>query len=154
MSDYQVTYGFTATVTREDPYWLAEVPDMPGGHAYARTLAQLRDELTDAVILAADLPDDATVAIDFKPDASVPDADRLDEAFKVARERHEIADRQGVMHRHLAEAARKMTGHYSVRDIAGALDITPGRVSQLAGKHTYRSRPASKQPRPSVAGKA
>ena len=45
--------------------WLADVADLPGAHAYASTLGELRNELTDAVILAADPNDDAHVDITF-----------------------------------------------------------------------------------------
>jgi hypothetical protein len=39
--------------------WLADIPDLPGARAYARTLNRLREGLADAIILAADLHDEA-----------------------------------------------------------------------------------------------
>lgn len=122
---------YRAMVNREDNYWLAEVPGMSGAHAYARTLTRLRDELANAIILADELPDDAQVLIDFEPDPSFADARLLTRAFQVAHQRHEIAEREARMHEELVETVEEMAGHYSVRDVAGALDITPGRVSQL-----------------------
>lgn len=60
----------TATVTREGPAWLAEVEGLPGAHAYARTLKALRRELSDAVILSAELDDYAIVDIAFRAQRS------------------------------------------------------------------------------------
>ncbi|AHG24352.1 hypothetical protein SEA_JAMIE19_30 [Mycobacterium phage Jamie19] len=59
--------NYTATVTREGDMWLAEVPGLPGAHAYAHTLSRLRVELADAIILSADL-DDVVVGIEFQLD--------------------------------------------------------------------------------------
>jgi len=57
--------SYIANVTREGNDWLAEVRDLPGAHALARTLAALRRELADAIILSADLPDGSPVEIDL-----------------------------------------------------------------------------------------
>lgn len=124
---------YRAVITREGTYWLADVPEVPGAHAYAKTLSRLRAELADAIVLAADLPDDAKVLIDFTLDASVPGADVLTRAFAVAHERHEAAAAEARVHEALVETVQELSGKYSVRDVAGALDITPGRVSQLTG---------------------
>lgn len=128
-------------VTREGTNWLAEVDGLPGAHAYARTLTRLREELTDAVILSADLPDDATVDISFVLAAGVDRADTLRTAFELARERHDLNAREAVLHEQVAEVVTALVGGgYSVRDVAGALDVTPGRVSQLANAKTKRTK--------------
>ncbi|MCL3776793.1 MULTISPECIES: hypothetical protein [unclassified Actinomyces] len=54
---------YTATVTREGSAWLAQCVQEPTAHTWAPTLAALRREIVDAVILAADLPDDADVTV-------------------------------------------------------------------------------------------
>ena len=128
-----MNHHYTAVVAREDGYWLADVPEVAGAHAYARTLSRLRAELADAIVLAADLPDEGKVLIDFTVDASVPGADVLARAFELAHQRHEVATAEARVHEQLVKTVQEMTGRYSVRDVAGALDITPGRVSQLTG---------------------
>lgn len=125
----QMTYS--ATVTREGNMWLAEVPGLPGAHAYARTLTNLRTELADAIILAADLDDDADVGIAF---ALTADAhhELIARAFTLAEQRSQIRAAESAMIAETAGVARSLiAAGWSVRDTAGALDVTPGRVSQL-----------------------
>ena len=58
--------AYVATVTREGDTWLADVAELPGAHAYARTLTRLRSEIADAIIVSADLDDDAKVEVAFE----------------------------------------------------------------------------------------
>lgn len=121
---------YTATVTREGNMWLAEVPGLPGAHAYARTLTNLRRELADAIILSADLDDDAEVQIAFQVADS--ELELIARAFTLADRRHQIRTAEAVVVAETAGVARSLiAAGWSVRDAAGALDITPGRVSQL-----------------------
>jgi hypothetical protein len=69
-----LSMSYSAHVTREGNDWLAEVRELPGAHAFARTLAALRRQLADAIILSADLPDGSPVDIDL-----VLDDPQLDE---------------------------------------------------------------------------
>jgi len=129
--------SYLATVTREGADWLAEVEGLPGAHAYARTLTRLRAELTDAIIVSAELSDDAEVEISFALAAKVDRADALRVAFGLARERHDLSAREARLHEQVAEVVTELVdGGYSVRDVAGALDVTPGRISQLANTKT------------------
>jgi len=122
---------YTATVIKQDGYWQADVPDLPGAHAFAKTLANLRHELTDAIIVSADLDDDAKITIDFVLAGHQEDV--LIEAFDLARTRHRLDLEMSALQQSTSAITAQMvgTGH-SMREIAGALDITPGRVSQLA----------------------
>ena len=54
---------YTVTVTREADAWLAQCDQEPTAHTWAPTLAALRHAIVDAIILAADLPDDAVVDV-------------------------------------------------------------------------------------------
>src|SRR5262249_56281916 len=47
---------YRVIVTREGGAWLAEVPDLAGGHTYARTLAALDKAVREVIVLAAYLP--------------------------------------------------------------------------------------------------
>ena len=129
--------SYTANVTREGNDWLAEVRDLPGAHAFARTLAALRRELADAIILSADLPDGSPIEIDLVLDD--PQLAGLQAAVDLSVERHRAAEVAASLTARTEEAARRLVGAgWSVRDVAGALDVTAGRVSQL----TRERRPA------------
>ena len=117
--------------------WLAEVRDLPGGYAFARTLAALRRELADAIILSADLPDGSPVEIDLVLED--PRLAGLQAAVDLSIERRRAAEVTANLTARTEEAARQLVGAgWSVRDVAGALDLTAGRVSQL----TKERRPA------------
>lgn len=51
--------SYRVRVTQEDGAWLAEIPDLEGGHTYARTLAGLDRAVREVIVLADDLPDEA-----------------------------------------------------------------------------------------------
>lgn len=125
---------YRAVVTREGNDWLAEIPGLPGAHAFAHTLAALRSELADAIILSAELADDAhpDVRLSIAPDTHDPVALKAAVALELADRRasyeavaRELATQTAAKARELGAAG------WSVRDIAGALGISPGRVSQL-----------------------
>jgi hypothetical protein len=146
--------SYEATVTREGSDWLAEVKGLPGAHAYARTLTRLRDELTDAIILSADLADDASVDIRFTLEADVVQPDALRHAFELAHERRELNAREARLHEQVLEVVTELVnGGYSVRDVAGALNVTPGRISQVAtgGSGKSKSKKVKDRPRAGVA---
>lgn len=130
---------YEAKVTREDRYWLAEVPGLSGAHAYARTLYKLRQELTDAIVLSAELDDESDVEVEFAlaSDATSRSDERLREAFTLATHRQHLAREESHVAERMAQLAQEAVADgWSVRDIAGALGITAGRVSQLTGSRT------------------
>ena len=129
--------SYTANVTREGNDRLAQVRDLPGGHAFARTLAALRRELADAIIVSADLPDGSSVGIDLVLDD--PQLAGLQASVDLIIGRHRAAEVAASLAARTKEVARQLVGAgWSVRDVAGALDVTAGRVSQL----TSERRPA------------
>lgn len=132
--DTAMTY--TATLTREDGMWLGEVQGLAGVHAYARTLTRLRQELAVAIILSNDiddtdvgLDDDSEIEIEFQ----VADDPLLTQAFTLAQWRHQLRHAEEALVAQTASVASSLIdAGWSVRDTAGALDVTAGRVSQLA----------------------
>lgn len=123
--------SYTAVITREGDMWLAEVPGLPGAHAYARTLTRLREELTNAIILAAELDDDADPELSFEPNVGNTNT-LLVRAFAVAEQRRELRKTEiAVMNETASLAKALIKAGWSVRDAAGALNVTPGRISQL-----------------------
>lgn len=132
--------SYQAIVNREDGYWLAEVPGLPGAHAYAKTLGKLRAELVDAIILADDLADDADVHVTFQLDPRADD-DLAKHAFEVAAQRQSAEAAVRAAQTAMVDAAQQLQqAGWSVRDIAGALDVTAGRVSQITGVSRGRNR--------------
>ncbi len=50
--------AYEVVVTREDTYWLADIPELEGAHTYARTLTGLDRAVREVIVLAADRHDD------------------------------------------------------------------------------------------------
>ena len=141
---------FTADVTREGSDWLGDIPELEGASTYAPTLARLVEDLQDVAIMAADLPDDADVAIELRFDdslADVADAASVGQARRAnAQEAQELAERTNRAVHQLSSDG------YSVRDIATIVGITHGRVSQIAqGTSTTSARGTKKIARSSKA---
>jgi predicted RNase H-like HicB family nuclease len=128
-------HGYRVVVTREDGQWLADVPGLQGAHTYARSLPSLDQAVREAVVLAADLPDEAMpdLVLDYDYHTGDPDLDAT--ALEVRRLRRQADE--------LAATAASRTGHaaaqlvargLSVRDVAALLGISPQRVSQLTAR--------------------
>lgn len=63
---------YSATVTMEDGVWLAQCDQEPTVHTWATSLTRLRYDIADAIILAADLPDDAQFLVKLLPGGATP----------------------------------------------------------------------------------
>jgi hypothetical protein len=123
-----VTY--TVEVTREGDAWIADVIDLPGAHTFARNLTALDDAVHEVIALVTDAPDDADRPPLHYVYAGVDET--FLEAAKLGEAREDIEARQRQLTLASAVAAARLAAAgYSVRDIAGALKLTPGRVSQI-----------------------
>ncbi|WGW12765.1 hypothetical protein LWF01_03040 [Saxibacter everestensis] len=121
--------SYTVTVTREEGQWLADVPDVPGAHTFARTLPALDKAVREVIVLMDDLDDDAKIALTY--DFQVDD-DAVLTAAHVGSERVALAEKEAALHVETREAITALQANgYSVRDAAALLHVTPGRVSQL-----------------------
>jgi predicted RNase H-like HicB family nuclease len=135
----EVTY--TVEVRREAGNWIADVVDLAGAHTYAGNLTALYENLYEVIALLLDSPEEEQrpplhlVFVD-DGDALIAEAARVGEERAAAEA--EIARLQGVV----PEVARSLAdAGYSMRDIAGALHLSAGRVSQvLTGFATSRER--------------
>ncbi len=69
---------YRVVVTREEGAWLADVPELAGAHTYARTLPALDRAVREAVVLAADRPDEdmPVLRLAFDYPTGDPDVDR------------------------------------------------------------------------------
>ncbi len=120
---------YKVVITREDGAWLADVPDVPGAHTYARTITRLLANVHEVIVLMDDLPDDAAVEtnVEYQVD------DLIDTAQRLGEERAALAGREAALKHETLAAIRLLTDNgYAVRDAAELLRITPGRVSQIA----------------------
>ncbi|MFT3944451.1 MAG: hypothetical protein QM705_11625 [Ancrocorticia sp.] len=124
-----ITYDFV--VTREGDQWLGECVQEPAAHTWAKTLAALQREAIDAVILAADLPDDASPVIHLVPGHGLSES--MHEAIELGNWRARIRQEEADLRERTIHAVRSLSEEgYSVRDIAGAVGLTPGRITQIA----------------------
>jgi len=122
---------YTVEVSREGGNWIADVVDLPGAHTYAGNLTGLYENLYEVIGLVLDSPEGSerpSLHLEFVDhgDALIADAARVGEERAAAEA--EIARLQAVIPvvaRSLADAG------YSMRDIAGALHLSAGRVSQV-----------------------
>lgn len=62
---------YSATVTMEDGVWLAQCDQEPTAHTWAMSLTRLRHDIAEAIILTADLPDDAQILVKLLPGGGV-----------------------------------------------------------------------------------
>jgi hypothetical protein len=127
--------AYRVVVTREDGQWLADVPELPGAHTYARSLPSLDRAVREAVVLAADLPDEAMpdLVLDYDYRTGDPDLDAT--ALEVRRLRRQADELAATAASRTGQAAAQLVARgLSVRDVAALLGISPQRVSQLTAR--------------------
>lgn len=145
--------SYEADVTREGSQWLATVRGLEGAHTYAGNLTALRDNILEVIALVTDAPDDA----DAPPLRLVfsDEADALVAQAVGAGEEREAAEKALAVSRAVSEqlVAQMTAAGYSVRDIAGALRLSPGRVSQIMAPAAARTGSTSTSTRASSTGR-
>ena len=121
---------YTVRVSREGSSWIADVVDLPGAHTYAGNLTALWANVHEVIQLVLD-----------EPEGSDPHSlhvelaggdDMLEQAINIGEER--VAAEAGLAATQRAATAMVYAlaeSGYSMRDIAGALRMTAGRVSQI-----------------------
>jgi hypothetical protein len=115
--------AFRVVVTREDGHWLADVPDLPGAHTYARSLPSLDQAVREVVVLAADLPDEAMpeLALDYDYHTGDPELDAT--ALEVRRLRRQADDLAATAAARSSQVAAQLVARgLSMRDVAALLD--------------------------------
>ncbi len=121
---------YKVTLNREQGQWIGQSIDYPEAVDYAPTLRRLLAGMGDAIILAADLPDDADVEIELVPDDTLDR--RLVQTMNLATCRSELAKAEEQLLENTATTA-KLLSHdgFTMRDIAALTGISAGRASQL-----------------------
>lgn len=127
--------SYRVVVTREDSYWLADIPELQGAHTYARNLPALDQAVREVIVLAADLPDEAMpeLVIDYHYHTGDPELDTT--AVEVRRLRQQANELAATAAAQTEQAAIRLVARgLSVRDAAALLGISPQRVSQLTAR--------------------
>jgi predicted RNase H-like HicB family nuclease len=126
---------YRVVVTREDSYWLADVPELQGSHTYARSLPGLDQAVREVIVLAVDLPDEAMpdLLLDYHYRTGDPELDTT--ALEVRRLRREADELAAAAAARTGQVAAQLVARgLSVRDVASLLGISPQRVSQLTAR--------------------
>jgi predicted RNase H-like HicB family nuclease len=130
-----VEMTYDVEVSREGNSWLADVRGLPGAHTHAGNLTALYDNVYEVIALVNDDSSDVDrppLRLHFMNGTD----ELLAEGAKVGEERESAeAAILAVQQASQAIAARMAAAGYSVRDIAGVLRLTPGRVSQILAEH-------------------
>ena len=125
---------FTIEITRDGRWWMVRIPEI-GGLTQARRLAEADTMAREYIALDQNLPlpeiavRTVSVAVE-----GVADGDVLNAAQKVRdlRAKAHALEREATARAH--EYALLLTNSgVPVRDVAQLLDVSPQRVSQLAG---------------------
>jgi len=120
---------YAVEVTREGDTWIADVLDVPGAHTDARTVSTLLKRIQEVIGLVLDRPEDEVfdVALNF-----VGVDEEFAAAAQLGEERAQLEASQKALAAKSVETAKRLArAGWSVRDIGGAMRMTPGRVSQI-----------------------
>ncbi|HWE89974.1 MAG TPA: hypothetical protein VG317_10985 [Pseudonocardiaceae bacterium] len=128
---------YRVVVTHEDGAWLADMPELPGAHTFARTLPSLERAVREVVVLMADLPDEAIDQVDLGWEFHTGDTILDRETARVRRLRAEAEKIHAEATASTARLARELIERgTSVRDAAVLLGVSAQRISQVAGRST------------------
>jgi hypothetical protein len=120
---------YTVEVTREGDAWIADVIDLPGARTFARNLTALHRSVREVIALVDNVRSVGDGAVTYH---YVGVDDDLAQAAELGVEREALETRQRQLADEAAIRIATLTAKgYSVRDISGALKMSPGRVSQI-----------------------
>lgn len=131
---------YRVNVTRERDAWLADIPDVPGAHTFARSLSALQRSVREVIVLMTDRPDDALDDFDLDVRYEIGDSSAAVAAARRAREEAERADRASA--EAIRQAVAGLPASLSVRDVAALLGVSHQRVAQVRTENSRSHRPA------------
>jgi predicted RNase H-like HicB family nuclease len=129
---------YRVNVTRERDAWLADVPDVPGAHTFARSLSALQRSVREVIVLMTDRPDDALDDFDLDVRYDIGDSSAAVAVARRARAEAEQAERASA--EAIRRAVAELPASLSVRDVAALLGVSHQRIAQVRAE-TGRSRP-------------
>ena len=120
---------YEVEVTREGNIWIADVTNLPGAHTDAGNLQTLNNRVQEVIGLVLDSP----LGEQFETRLNFIGVDaEFAKAAELGQRRQELlASQQALIAASTAAATKLAKAGWSVRDISGALNLTPGRVGQL-----------------------
>lgn len=121
---------YTVRVTREDKWWIGEVPEIPGAATEVTRLAELEIEVRDLLAGLLDVDDDALELTWDMTAVLGPEGQAMWDAFVVKREQLDEARRRFEADRLVTLRAMHAAG-ISTRDSATLVDLSHQRVAQL-----------------------
>jgi DNA-directed RNA polymerase specialized sigma24 family protein len=123
--------SYTVTVTREEPFWVAEVEGLPGGATESRALSTLETEVRDLIAGLTD-SDEESFGLVWDYGQAFPDqvATTIDSLHHVREKLAQVKEEYERLQREAVSGVRNEG--VSVRDAAVLLHISYQRVSQLA----------------------
>ncbi|HET9516345.1 MAG TPA: hypothetical protein VFO77_01330 [Actinoplanes sp.] len=123
---------YRVVATREGTSWLADAPDVPGAHTWAKNLPSLDRSIREAIALALDLPDDAEADMVLTWEYRLGDPAIEELTSQLRAERRRLQEAEATLTSRTASVAQQLVEQLPVRDVACLLAITPQRVSQVA----------------------
>jgi len=119
-------------VYREDGQWLGQARDLPAAHTFARNLVLLDQYLREAIAVTQDLAAGAESSLDLDYSYhGVPQF--VIDAAEIGRRRRQAEREMAEANLAARQAAATLkSAGYSVRDAAQLLEVSPGRISQMA----------------------
>jgi hypothetical protein len=138
---------YRVVVTREGDAWLADVPDLPGTHTWAKNLPGLDRSVREVIALVEDLPGGAEtgLSLSYTYDIGDPELNAVTAHLRAERERIQREERQ-LAEQTAAVAAKLTERSMSVRDAAALLAVSPQRISQVAPRPTKNKTKPAHQP--------
>jgi predicted RNase H-like HicB family nuclease len=120
---------YRVNVTRERDAWLADVPDVPGAHTFARSLSALQRSVREVIVLMTDRPGEALDDFDLDFRYEIGDSSTAVGTAREARAAAERAERESAAA--IRRAVARLPASLSVRDVAELLGISHQRVAQV-----------------------
>lgn len=123
---------YRVVVTRESSAWLADVPDVPGTHTWAKSLKALHQSVREVIAMQEDLPDGAEAGLELDLEYVLGEPELAAQAASLRELRRRLERDEEKLAAGTAATVERLTRDgYSVRDVAALLSISPQRVSQI-----------------------
>ena len=119
--------GYHATISREDPWWVAEVEGI--GATEAKKIADLEDMVRDLIVVMQDLDSPDSFDLEWDYDLPAEAAEALKDYLRSKRE-HEEAERKYLEDARRAAKALD-AARVSTREAAQLMHLSHQRVQQL-----------------------
>ena len=138
---------YRVMVTREGDAWLADIPDLPGTHTWAKNLPGLDRSIREVIALVENLPNGAEpgLSLVYSYDIGDPELNAVTARLRAERARIQRAERQ-LAEQTAAVAAQLTQRSMSVRDTAVLLAVSPQRISQVAPRPAKNKTPTAEHP--------